>query len=90
MGRRSNIILTDSDYKIIECVKRVDSLKSSVRELLPGLTYTLPPQQDKMNIMTDLSPEHPEHIAGDRFTRIVGDFEGNKVSGFGYLSVTNI
>ena len=44
----------------------------------------------KMNIMTDLSPEHPEHIAGDRFTRIVGDFEGNKVSGFGYLSVTNI
>lgn len=53
MGRYSNIILIDSDDKIVECVKRIDALKSSVREILPGLKYQLPPQQNKMNILTD-------------------------------------
>lgn len=53
MGRHSNIILVDKNNKIIECVKRIDAYKSSVREILPGLAYSLPPQQDKMNIMTD-------------------------------------
>lgn len=53
MGKYSNIILIDSNSKIIECVKRIDEQKSSVREILPGLTYHLPPAQDKMNILTD-------------------------------------
>ncbi len=53
MGRHSNIILVDKNNKIIECIKRIDAFKSSVREILPGLTYSLPPQQNKMNIMTD-------------------------------------
>lgn len=53
MGKYSNIILLNSQSKIIECVKRIDFQKSSVREILPGLTYQLPPQQDKMNILTD-------------------------------------
>lgn len=53
MGKYSNIILVDDNNKIIECVKRIDEQKSSVREILPGLTYNLPPAQDKMNILTD-------------------------------------
>jgi predicted ribosome quality control (RQC) complex YloA/Tae2 family protein len=53
MGRYSNIILVDSNGKIVECVKRIDGSKSSVREILPGLDYKLPPQQNKMNILTD-------------------------------------
>lgn len=53
MGKYSNIILVDKNNKIIECVKRIDESKSSVREILPGLTYQLPPAQDKMNILTD-------------------------------------
>lgn len=53
MGRYSNIILVDENGRIVECVKRIDALKSSVREILPGLEYTLPPQQSKMNILTD-------------------------------------
>ena len=53
MGKYSNIIIVDKNDKIIDCVKRVDASKSSVREILPGLTYTLPPAQDKMNILTD-------------------------------------
>lgn len=53
MGKYSNIILVDQKGIIVECVKRIDSLKSSVREVLPGLEYKLPPQQNKMNILTD-------------------------------------
>lgn len=53
MGRYSNIIITDKNDKIIECIKRIDALKSSVRQILPGLKYTLPPAQHKMNILTD-------------------------------------
>ena len=53
MGRHSNIILVNDDGVIVECVKRIDALKSSFREVLPGLPYSLPPQQSKMNILTD-------------------------------------
>lgn len=55
MGQRSNIILCDVDYKIIDAVKRIDEDKSSVREILPGLKYELPPMQEKCNIITDNS-----------------------------------
>lgn len=50
MGRYSNIIFVDKDNKIIDSVKRIDENKSQVREILPGLTYTAPPKQDKLNI----------------------------------------
>lgn len=53
MGRYSNIIIADENDKIIECIKRIDALKSSVRQILPGLKYALPPAQHKMNILTD-------------------------------------
>ena len=53
MGKYSNIILVDKKNKIIDCVKKIDESKSSVREILPGLTYRLPPAQDKMNILSD-------------------------------------
>lgn len=53
MGKYSNIILVNQEGTIVECVKRIDALKSSVREVLPGLKYQLPPQQHKMNILTD-------------------------------------
>lgn len=53
MGQRSNIILCDIDYRIIDAVKRIDEEKSSVREILPGLKYELPPMQEKCNIITD-------------------------------------
>ncbi|MGN0457985.1 MAG: NFACT family protein [Eubacterium sp.] len=53
MGRYSNIILVNENGVIVDCVKRIDALKSSVREILPGLKYELPPAQDKMNILED-------------------------------------
>ncbi|MCD8391426.1 MAG: NFACT family protein [Firmicutes bacterium] len=51
MGRHSNIILTNSDMKIIDCIKHVDFNVSSVRRLLPGLEYTPAPKQNKIPII---------------------------------------
>ncbi len=53
MGQRSNIILCDNDYNIIDAIKRVDEEKSSVREILPGLRYELPPLQEKCDILNN-------------------------------------
>lgn len=50
MGKCSNLILLSSDGKIIDSAKRVDFTTSSVRQILPGLEYVLPPSQNKMNI----------------------------------------
>jgi predicted ribosome quality control (RQC) complex YloA/Tae2 family protein len=57
MGQRSNIILCDAEYKIIDSVKRIDEDKSSVREILPGLRYELPPIQEKCDIFSDDTTE---------------------------------
>ena len=48
MGKYSNIILVDTaDDRILESFKRIDETMSRHREVLPGETYTLPPQQEK-------------------------------------------
>lgn len=51
MGRHSNIILIGSDGKIIDSIKRVTADMSSVRQIMPGMTYVFPPVQDKMNTL---------------------------------------
>lgn len=56
MGRNSNIILTEADGHIIDCLRRVDGDMSRVRQVLPGLIYRLPPEQSKpsfFDVMTD-------------------------------------
>lgn len=52
MGKYSNLILVDENYKIIDSIKRVNEYMSSVREVLPGLQYELPPN-DKLDICKD-------------------------------------
>ena len=49
MGKHSNIIFADSDNQIIDSIKHISYQISSVREVLPGRTYILPPSQDKVN-----------------------------------------
>ena len=51
MGRHSNIILVGDDGKIIDSIKRVDPSMSSVRQVLSGMRYELPPLQDKLNLL---------------------------------------
>ena len=53
MGKHSNIILIDAtDDRILESLKRIDETMSRHREILPGETYTLPPQQGKVGPLT--------------------------------------
>jgi predicted ribosome quality control (RQC) complex YloA/Tae2 family protein len=49
MGKFSNIILLDGNDKIISPLRSVDFSTSSVRALLGGMKYELPPPQDKLN-----------------------------------------
>lgn len=51
MGRHSNIILIGNDGKIIDAIKRVTADMSSVRQVMPGMSYVFPPSQDKMNTL---------------------------------------
>ncbi len=80
MGRNSNLILCGSDGRIIDCIRRVDYEMSQQRQVLPGLFYHLPPQQEKRNpaeatleeISTLLegisTPTRPDSFLMDRFS----------------------
>ncbi len=53
MGRRSNLVLTDQDNRIIDCIHRVSGDISKLRPVLPGMFYRQPPQQEeKWNPLT--------------------------------------
>ena len=49
MGRHSNLILLDSEGRIMDCLRRVDADMSARRQVLPGMFYRLPPAQDKQD-----------------------------------------
>lgn len=55
MGKYSNIIFTDNEGKIIDSIKRIGNNISSVREVLPGRDYVLPPndKDNPLNISKD-------------------------------------
>ncbi len=52
MGKYSNIIAADGDERILGILKPIDFAASTVRQLLPGMKYTLPPAQDKLDPLT--------------------------------------
>ncbi len=49
MGKYSNIILLDSEKKIINALKIIDFSQSLKRQILPGMTYELPPSGDRLD-----------------------------------------
>jgi len=52
MGRNTNLVLTDKENRIVDCLRRVDLEMSQVRQVLPGLFYELPPKQEKCDPLT--------------------------------------
>lgn len=63
MAQHSNIILINADNNtIIDSLKRVDLSTSSVRQILPGLTYVLPPKQFKLDLFKEKSDRICERI----------------------------
>lgn len=57
MGRHSNLILINSENKIVDSIKRVGQDMSSVRMILPGMTYTLPPKEQRFSLIDNESSE---------------------------------
>ncbi len=49
MGKHSNIILVDSDDRIVDAIKHIPSSVSSVREVLPGRTWFIPNTSEKLD-----------------------------------------
>lgn len=49
MGKHSNIIFCDDKNMIIDSIKHISGMVSSVREVLPGRAYFIPETQDKKN-----------------------------------------
>lgn len=50
MGKHSNIIFRQSDGTIIDSIKHISSLVSSVREVLPGREYFIPKTDEKLDL----------------------------------------
>lgn len=62
MGRNSNIIFLDENKRIIDSVKHIDLTVSSVRNILPGLIYMMPPDSGRLN---------PEYATEEDYIRLL-------------------
>lgn len=81
MGRHSNIILVDSSNKILDCAKHITFDTSSVREVLPGRQYVLPPNKDKIS---------PLLLNEENFAAALQRFSNQKVQNAIYKSYNGI
>ena len=64
IGRASNIILTDQDGLIIDCLRRVGGELSEKRQVLPGLKYRLPPTSGRRDFL-ETTGEEILHLLDD-------------------------
>lgn len=62
MGKYSNIIFRKPDGTIIDSIKHISSMVSSVREVLPGRNYFIPNTEDKHDLINELSNNTLEFI----------------------------
>ncbi len=69
MGKHSNIIFCDANSKIMNAVRPVDFSVSLIRQILPGITYELPPKQNKLN---------PLETSKDEFFGAASDYPQDK------------
>ena len=79
MGKHSNIIFCHADGTIIDSIKHVSGLVSSVREVLPGKQYFIPQTQDKLNpldLQEDTWCETVLHKPTAVFKAIYGSYMG--------------
>ena len=63
MGRHSNLMLVDGENRILDAARHVSADMSRVRQIQPGLPYTPPPAQDKLNPETIAAPLLAERLA---------------------------
>lgn len=68
MGKHSNIIFCDDKNMIIDSIKHISGMVSSVREVLPGRNYFIPQTQNKWNPLRFC----PEYTSG-KITGVAGE-----------------
>ena len=73
MGRHSNIVLIAPDSRIIDAARRIDGSISSVRLVLPGLYYELPPPRGRFNLLADRPADMVLATAGPDRDMSLGD-----------------
>ena len=62
MGRCSNLVII-CDGKVVDSIKRVDEDMSRERLVLPGMKYTMPPRDDRLNFL-EAEPEEIKERLG--------------------------
>ncbi|MBQ7677676.1 MAG: NFACT family protein [Lachnospiraceae bacterium] len=88
MGKHSNLIFTDANDKIIDSIKHISALQSSVREVLPGREYFIPFQEGKLDPYMDSREDFSEAIRTQN-TTLTG-FLCGRYMGIAKLSATEI
>lgn len=63
MGKHSNIIFCNDEGIIIDSIKHISGLVSSVREVLPGKPYFIPQTQEKKDALTTNYEEFRETLS---------------------------
>lgn len=79
MGKHSNIIFCNKENKIIDSIKHISGMVSSVREVLPGRDYFIPETQDKSNPLTVTKEEFLSLVFGKAqplFQAVYSSFTG--------------
>lgn len=79
MGKHSNIIFVDQDNRIIDSIKHVNSMLSSVREVLPGREYFIPntlnkcdPFELSIEVWNEVVCQKPMTVAKALYTSLIG------------------
>lgn len=62
MGKHSNIIFCDEENNVIDSIKHISALVSSVREVLPGRKYFIPNTLDKLDPFSISEEEFYTHV----------------------------
>ncbi|UCB52901.1 MAG: NFACT family protein [Candidatus Zixiibacteriota bacterium] len=61
-GRYSNVILVKGSQRIVDCLRKIDTTRSSFRHILPGGTYLPLPSSGKRN---------PQSIRKEKFVELI-------------------
>ena len=69
MGKYANLIILDSEDKVLGALKIVDFSSSSVRQVLPGLKYQIPKKAEKCD---------PLKIDRELFFEKIGEFDKHR------------
>lgn len=80
MGKHSNVVLIEEESnKILESMKHIDETVSRYREVLPGISYTMPPAGQALDLFSTDEETFSSIISSDKgplWRRLLRNFQG--------------